>query len=429
MFDYIANQMATNQFFSGAVAASVVASLIITLKNLPRQLYSWCKRVLTVEIYVTDSYRHFDLLQTWLVSQEGFADPKRVSLEVGRSNRPVQARSGNKYAALRKLADIAGDSTDKSTSTQGHIRHAPGTYFGVLKRRFCWLNVKKERNEDGGWTSSFSLVTFAFSRNFVQEVLRDFFDAHPEIDNSKSIEIYFSGDHGFNGKSIPLRPATTLFLNDGILNTLLDDAFDFIDRRDFYLSHGIPHKRCYLLYGQPGTGKSTIGKVLATELQREVYVLSTNMSDSAFTWRWAEIEEGTIIVLEDIDSQGSDLDRNASTTSTSLSTLLNCIDGPMAKDNCIIVLTTNCPESLDPALTRAGRVDLALELKYLNKESATEMAQSFLGAAAGAEFVSAWFEGVKEAHVVSPAVLQEALMLRVEAGLKKDEGGGLTVYD
>lgn len=423
MFEYIANQMSTNQFFSGAVAASVVASLIITLKNLPRQLYSWCKRVMTVEIYVTDSYRHFDLLQTWLVSQEGFADPKRVSLEVNSRSKPPTPKSVGSRR-FRSLADIVGKSLDPSSSAQDHIRHAPGIYFGVLKRRFCWLNVKKERNEDGGWTSSFSLVTFAFSKNFVHEVLKDFFDSHPEIDNSKSIEIYFSGDHGFNSKTIPLRPASTVFLNNGILDTLLSDAFDFVERRDFYLTHGIPHKRCYLLYGQPGTGKSTIGKVLATELSRDVYVLSTNIPDGSFSWRWSEIEDGSIIVLEDIDSQGSDLDRKASTNNTSLSTLLNCIDGPMAKDNCIIVLTTNCPESLDPALTRAGRVDMALELKYLDRDSAREMAQSFLGEVAGTAFV----EGLD--LPISPAVLQEALMMRVEAGLKEKAGfSGLMIYD
>ena len=132
MFEYIANQMATNQFFSGAVAASVVASLIITLKNLPRQLYAWCKRVLTVEIYVTDSYRHFDLLQTWLVSQEGFADPKRVSLEVGRSNRQVPA-TNNRSHIFKRLSEVTRSSADTSESSQGHIRHAPGTYFGVFE--------------------------------------------------------------------------------------------------------------------------------------------------------------------------------------------------------------------------------------------------------------------------------------------------------
>ncbi|KAJ3115281.1 hypothetical protein HDU96_000903 [Phlyctochytrium bullatum] len=50
-----------------------------------------------------------------------------------------------------------------------------------------------------------------------------------------------------------------------------------------------------------------------------------------------------------------------------LSALLNCLDGHMMNEDVIIIMTTNHPEVLDPALIRPGRIDLHLELGYCTR--------------------------------------------------------------
>ncbi|KAJ3317172.1 hypothetical protein HDU76_001313 [Blyttiomyces sp. JEL0837] len=45
-----------------------------------------------------------------------------------------------------------------------------------------------------------------------------------------------------------------------------------------------------------------------------------------------------------------------------LATLLNCLDGHSTNEGIIVVMTTNHPEVLDPAVTRPGRIDLHLSL-------------------------------------------------------------------
>ena len=50
-----------------------------------------------------------------------------------------------------------------------------------------------------------------------------------------------------------------------------------------------------------------------------------------------------------------------------LSFLLNVLDGTMAPENFIFVMTTNHIDKLDPALIRPGRMDINIELKKCDR--------------------------------------------------------------
>ena len=56
-----------------------------------------------------------------------------------------------------------------------------------------------------------------------------------------------------------------------------------------------------------------------------------------------------------------------------LAGLLNVLDGVVDTPERLIVMTTNHPEKLDPALIRPGRVDKQIFLGYLQQEEATQM--------------------------------------------------------
>ncbi|KAJ3229170.1 hypothetical protein HDU81_005567 [Chytriomyces hyalinus] len=61
-----------------------------------------------------------------------------------------------------------------------------------------------------------------------------------------------------------------------------------------------------------------------------------------------------------------------------LSMLLNCLDGHMLNENIIIIMTSNHPEVLDPALIRPGRIDLHLSLGYCTHFQLNRMYQSVM---------------------------------------------------
>eukprot|EP01047_Picozoa_sp_COSAG01_P090319 COSAG01_NODE_22198_length_867_cov_1.466146_1_plen_243_part_10 len=63
-----------------------------------------------------------------------------------------------------------------------------------------------------------------------------------------------------------------------------------------------------------------------------------------------------------------------------LSGILNVLDGVVDCPNRIMVMTSNHPEKLDPALIRPGRINLKLYLGYIELPEACEMIALYFGA-------------------------------------------------
>lgn len=64
--------------------------------------------------------------------------------------------------------------------------------------------------------------------------------------------------------------------------------------------------------------------------------------------------------------------------SVTLSFLLNVIDGAAAMEVRLLIMTTNHPEKLDPALTRCGRCDSRYHIGYATKNSLRANLQAHL---------------------------------------------------
>jgi len=57
----------------------------------------------------------------------------------------------------------------------------------------------------------------------------------------------------------------------------------------------------------------------------------------------------------------------------SLSDLLNAIDGVTSHEGRVLVMTTNCPEKLDEALIRSGRIDIKVEFTMVTRSQISEL--------------------------------------------------------
>jgi len=64
-------------------------------------------------------------------------------------------------------------------------------------------------------------------------------------------------------------------------------------------------------------------------------------------------------------------------TMANLSTILNAIDGVRSVHGRILIITTNCINDLDPALIRPGRIDLKINLGYVNNYILEQFFKSF----------------------------------------------------
>merc|ERR1712232_691513 len=61
-----------------------------------------------------------------------------------------------------------------------------------------------------------------------------------------------------------------------------------------------------------------------------------------------------------------------------LAGLLNVLDGVVDSPGRIIVMTTNFPDKLDPALIRPGRINKRIHLDHVKCEALCEMAEPYL---------------------------------------------------
>jgi chaperone BCS1 len=59
------------------------------------------------------------------------------------------------------------------------------------------------------------------------------------------------------------RPLNSVILDKGIIENLINDVEHFVSHSHWYIDRGIPYRRGYLLYGPPGSGKTSAIMALA----------------------------------------------------------------------------------------------------------------------------------------------------------------------
>ncbi|KAJ2919564.1 hypothetical protein MD484_g842, partial [Candolleomyces efflorescens] len=198
------------------------------------------------------------------------------------------------------------------------------------------------------------------------------------------------------------RPISSIVLETGMMESIVDDAREFIEMENWYIDAGIPHRRGYLLYGPPGTGKTSTIHALAGELGMEIFSLSLSAGfvDDAFLQQAASsIPKKAIFLIEDIDCAFSSRDEGdnisgggSRRSSVTLSGLLNVIDGIGSEEGVLFFATTNHVDHLDSALLRPGRIDRKVQYKLTGKAQAAALFCRFFPA----EHVSLLCEVEKE---------------------------------
>lgn len=147
-----------------------------------------------------------------------------------------------------------------------------------------------------------------------------------------------------------------------------------------------PPKGC-LLYGPPGTGKTLLARAVASQIEANfLKVVSSAIVDKYIgesarlireMFNYARDHEPCVIFMDEIDaiggrrfSEGTSADREIQRT---LMELLNQMDGFDALGRVKIIMATNRPDTLDPALLRPGRLDRKIEIPLPNEQGRLEV--------------------------------------------------------
>ncbi|KAJ7168046.1 hypothetical protein C8R46DRAFT_1034609 [Mycena filopes] len=183
------------------------------------------------------------------------------------------------------------------------------------------------------------------------------------------VTVHLTDNRGEWAKTITKsrRALSTLILPLDIKEMLLADARKFLESETWYNQAGIPHRRGYLLYGEPGTGKSSTIHALAGELGLEIYFISLaspGIDDYSLAKLISDTPSRCILLIEDIDcafpsrDELDDEDEDA--------------EPILDKDG-----KTNHIENLDSALIRAGRMDIKIQYKFADSLQINQVFKRF----------------------------------------------------
>lgn len=206
-----------------------------------------------------------------------------------------------------------------------------------------------------------------------------------------SMKIYTVYYSSWNNAALRMaRPIESVILPTGEMDRIQSDLERFWAGKEWYREMGIPYRRGWLFQGVPGSGKTSLVAALAGHYRRNIFILNLStegMDDGRLLSLVGAVTEGSIILLEDIDTAFHQRDTNDAKGIT-FSGLLNALDGVASPDGTVVIMTTNHPEKLDPALIRPGRIDQVMDFNAATNEQLSRLHKRFIKDGNSGRFVA-----------------------------------------
>lgn len=355
IYTYLGDLLSANQFFQGGLVLGLITWFGYQLKAIPTFVWMKAKYYATYTVHFDESSEFYRVFTEWLNEHH---PSKLRNIEVKfygeRGNRGEGRPAASSSERTRK-----GFTLSKAQHSDSNIIRHKGRWLWIMKDR---ARLDGARDVMQMFYNSYTITGF-FAKAAIEDLCRTI-EARKNAEIADDVlKVYFNANGYFESQHVSVVKTLDHIFFAG-KDRLLDDLREFIGKKALYARKGIKYKRAYLFYGPGGTGKTSLGLAIAKHLDYDLYVINLAgiKSDLDLQNQAPRIERRAVILLEDIDCVLAD--REVKGKKLNFSTVLNFLDGLYAPSDCIFVLTTNKPEKLDPALTRKGRIDLALHVDY-----------------------------------------------------------------
>jgi cell division protease FtsH len=220
-----------------------------------------------------------------------------------------------------------------------------------------------------------------------------------------------------------------IVLSQEIMTEIEENVLDFFQSRETYIQNGMPRKRGLILFGDPGTGKTLLGKILCSQIDCTfIWVSPSNLTlpiEVSHLFEMARELSPTIIYMEDLDFYASNRNAYWGANICILGEILNQMDGFEENGDVVVIATTNDIKSIEPALKdRPSRFDRVLELKPPDLLGRKELLRKLLPSGDSVNEITE--EIAQQANGFSGAQLNELVILAKKEALRygdKDEKG------
>ena len=173
------------------------------------------------------------------------------------------------------------------------------------------------------------------------------------------------------------------------LKTELKSVAELLKNPQEAARYGIVLPKGILFTGAPGTGKTTIAKVMANEAGLNFFVLSMDDIASKYVgeaeknltklFLSARKHAPAIIFIDEVDSIGRGRgDHTEAWSDNLLNHLLQLIDGVISIQGLYIIAATNRDDLVDSALKRAGRLNKVIQIPLPDQEAREKLFYLYL---------------------------------------------------
>ena len=369
----------SNQFFSGGLILMLTGGLMALLRQAPARLAKWLKDKCTVSVLIADRDPLFEWTKLWLDSLPYSRRARQLMCQLYRED-------GEEF------------------SSHSRMLFAPsyGRHFFRHNRRLVWLEYNKQEQPAAAGAQvvgaqkapeTILLTVLGTKQAAVRELCREIAE-FAEADERRRVRGYINtcGWWRRMPQFLP-RAIETVDLPSSDERLILSAIEEFLGARKLYNQRGIPYHLNFLFAGRPGTGKTSIASALCGHFGLNLHLLNIagpGMNDERLVDLMLAIPRRSMILMEDVDAvlpeakqrpklPAQQPEAQATTAAPAapegitLSGLLNCMDGITAPDGAVIVMTTNHPELISPALLRPGRVDVRVNFGPATREQIERM--------------------------------------------------------